>query len=80
MSGHFVLCKLFVLAAVKGIKKQHLVEVRTLNNPPHAVKVAIESICTLLGEKDLDWKSMRGIIIKDNFIPMIVNFNTDALS
>ena len=74
-----VTCKLFVLTAVKGIKKQHLVDVRTFNNPPQAVKLAIESICTLLGEKDLDWKSMRGIIIKDNFIPTIINFDTENL-
>ena len=66
--------------AVKGIKKQHLVEVRALPNPPPAVKLAIESTCALLGEKDLDWKSLRGLIMKDNFIPTIVNFNTEDMT
>lgn len=32
--------------AVKSIKKQHLVEVKSLPNPPPVVKIAIESICT----------------------------------
>ena len=68
------------LAAVKGIKKQHLVEVRSLNNPPEVVKVALESICTLLGERDVDWRSMRQIIMRDNFIPSIVNFDTEKMS
>ncbi|XP_021344673.1 cytoplasmic dynein 1 heavy chain 1-like, partial [Mizuhopecten yessoensis] len=65
--------------AVKSIKKQHLVEVKSLPNPPFAVKMAIESICTLLGEQDLDWKSLRGIIMRENFISTIVNFDTLAI-
>ncbi len=68
-----------MLTAVKGIKKQQLVEVRSLANPPPAVKLAIEAICTLLGEPDLDWKAMRSIIMKDNFIPTIINFNAEEM-
>lgn len=55
-------------------------EVRALPNPPPAVKLAIESTCALLGEKDLEWKSLRGLIMKDNFIPTIVNFNTEDVT
>lgn len=66
--------------AVKGIKKQHLVEVRALSNPPNAVKLTLESICTLLGERDLDWRAMRSTIMRENFIPTIVNFNTDYVT
>jgi len=65
--------------AVKGIKKQNLVEVRSLANPPQAVKIALEAICILLGETNLEWKNLRSIIMKDNFIPMIVNFDTENL-
>uniref|UniRef100_A0A0L8I729 Dynein heavy chain, cytosolic n=1 Tax=Octopus bimaculoides TaxID=37653 RepID=A0A0L8I729_OCTBM len=65
--------------AVKSIRRQHLVEVRSLAHPPPAVRLAIESICVLLGETDLEWKSLRGIIMKDNFIPTIVNFKTDDI-
>ncbi|XP_041352869.1 LOW QUALITY PROTEIN: cytoplasmic dynein 1 heavy chain 1-like [Gigantopelta aegis] len=66
--------------AVKSIKKQHLVEVRSLANPPAAVKMAVESICDLLGEADLDWKAQRGILMRDNFISTIVNFTTDDIT
>ncbi|CAH3116472.1 unnamed protein product [Pocillopora meandrina] len=66
--------------AVKSIKKQHLVEVRSMGNPPPAVKLALESICLLLGEQAADWRTIRGVIIKDNFISTIVNFSTEDIS
>ena len=65
--------------AVKSIKKQHLVEVRSMANPPQAVKVALESICLLLGEQASDWRAIRGVIIRDNFITTIVNFQTENI-
>lgn len=67
------------LSAVRGIKKAHLVEIRAMINPPGTVKLALESICLLLGEKATDWKQIRGIIIRDNFISTIVNFNTEDI-
>ncbi|CAG0913348.1 unnamed protein product [Notodromas monacha] len=66
--------------AVQSIKKQHLAEIRTMVNPPPIVKLAIESICLLLGEPVTDWKAIRGIIMRDNFISNIVNFSTDDIS
>ena len=66
--------------AVKSIKKQHLVEVRSMGNPPPAVKLTLESICLLLGEQATDWRTIRGVIIKDNFISTIVNFSTEDIS
>ncbi|EDV24404.1 uncharacterized protein TRIADDRAFT_24890 [Trichoplax adhaerens] len=66
--------------AVKSIKKQHLVEVRSMGNPPVIVKMALESICLLLGENTTDWKAIRGVLMKDNFIGTIVNFTTENMS
>lgn len=66
--------------AVKGIKKQHLVELRSLNNPPAPVKLALEAICLLLGEATSDWKTLRSIIVRENFIPTIVNFTTEDIT
>ncbi|XP_039279680.1 dynein heavy chain, cytoplasmic [Nilaparvata lugens] len=69
--------------AVKSIKKQHLVEVRSMANPPAIVKVTLESICLLLGEgttSPADWKTIRSVIMRENFISTIVNFNTEDLT
>lgn len=67
-------------AAVKGIKKQHLQEIRALPNPPPAVKMAMESIALLLGEPTTDWKAIRTMLLRDNFVSSIVNFVTDKIS
>jgi dynein heavy chain 1 len=71
---------LFFSLAVKSIKKQNLVEIKNLNNPPQGVKLTLESICLLLGEETTDWKSIRSIMMRDNFISTIVNFNTDDVT
>jgi dynein heavy chain 1, cytosolic len=63
-------------SAVSGIKKQQLQEVRAMANPPEAVKLAMESVCTLLGHKIDGWKTVQGIIRRDDFIQRIVNFDT----
>ncbi|XP_048259760.1 cytoplasmic dynein 1 heavy chain 1-like isoform X2 [Haliotis rufescens] len=67
-------------AAVKSIKKQHLVEIRSMGNPPPVVKLALEGICLLLGENTTDWKAIRAVVMKDSFITNIVNMKTDDIS
>ena len=63
--------------AVRNIKKQYLTEVRTMGNPPDAVKMAMESVCVMLGYTFDSWKTVQSIIRRDDFIPNIVNFNTE---
>ena len=50
-----------------------------MTNPPAAVKLALESICLLLGEETNDWKKIRQVIIRDNFISSIVNFSSEEM-
>ena len=70
----------FLILAVQSIKKQNLVEVRSLPTPPAPVKLALESICLLLGEFTTDWRVIRSILLRDNFISTIVNFHTDNIT
>ncbi|KAI7825176.1 dynein heavy chain [Gamsiella multidivaricata] len=63
--------------AVTDIKKAQLTEVRSMGNPPEAVKMAMESVCTLLGHRLESWKTVQAIIRRDDFISSIVNFDTD---
>lgn len=52
-----------------------------MNSPPNAVKLALESICLLLGENvGTDWKAIRAVIIKDDFISRILLFDTDTVT
>lgn len=50
-----------------------------MTNPPAAVKLALESICLMLGEETSDWKKIRQVIIRDNFISSIVNFSSEEM-
>ncbi|KAF6766456.1 dynein [Ephemerocybe angulata] len=59
-------------SAVSNIKRQHLQEVRTMANPPEAVKLAMESVCTILGHKIDSWRTVQGIIRRDDFIQRIL--------
>lgn len=65
--------------AVSSIKRQHLVEVKAMANPPAAVKLALESICLLLGEETSDWKRIRTVVLRDNFISQIINLVPEDL-
>lgn len=66
--------------AVSGIKKKQLAEIRTMANPPPPVKLALESVCELLNESAPDWKTMRGVIVRETFISSIVNFQTENIT
>ena len=68
------------LAAVGNIKKQHLSEVRSMANPPEAVKLAMESACSVLGHHIESWKTVQSIIRRDDFISSIQNFDTKKMS
>lgn len=67
-------------AAVRNIRKQHLTEVRSMANPPEAVKLAMESVCTVLGHKIESWKTVQGILRRDDFIPSITSFDTTKMT
>ncbi|RKP02777.1 hypothetical protein CXG81DRAFT_10371 [Caulochytrium protostelioides] len=66
--------------SVSSIRKQHLTEVRAMGNPPEAVKMAMESVCTLLGHRIDGWKSVQAVLRRDDFIASIVHYDTDKMS
>ncbi|KAG9049343.1 hypothetical protein FS837_010557 [Tulasnella sp. UAMH 9824] len=66
-------------AAVQNIRRQHLTEVRGMANPPEGVKMTMESVCQMLGHKIDSWKTVQGIIRRDDFINSIVNFDTNKM-
>ncbi|CAG8466762.1 5969_t:CDS:10, partial [Racocetra fulgida] len=66
--------------SVRGITRQHLTEVRSMNNPPEAVKMAMTSVCLLLGRRADSWQQLQGIIRSDDFINSIVQYDTNKLT
>ncbi|KAI1339525.1 dynein heavy chain, N-terminal region 1-domain-containing protein [Xylariaceae sp. FL0016] len=64
-------------ASVSNIKRQHLTEVRSMSSPPQGVRLAMESVCNLLGHKIADWKGVQAVVRKDDFIANIVGFDNE---
>ena len=63
--------------SVQNIKKQQLTEVRSMSSPPAGVKLALESVCTLLGHRADNWKAIQAIVRRDDFIASIVNYDNE---
>ena len=60
---------------VQGIKKSQMDEVRGLARPPTLVRMTMEMVCVMIGEKNLDWAEIRKVIRADDFIAQVVNFD-----
>lgn len=63
--------------SVSNIKRQHLTELRSMGSPPAGVKLTLESVCTLLGHRVDSWKTIQGIVRRDDFIASIVNYDNE---
>ncbi|CAJ0587116.1 unnamed protein product, partial [Mesorhabditis spiculigera] len=68
-------------AAVSGIGKQQLIEVRSMASPPVLVKLTLEAIMVMLGGNvGTDWKGIRGVMVKEDFMNRIVHYKTDQVT
>jgi dynein heavy chain 1 len=66
--------------SVSSIKRAHLQELKTMQNPPEAVKLTLESVCIMLGHKVDSWRAIQSVARKDDFISSITNYETSQLS
>ncbi len=48
-----------------------------MGNPPAGVKLALEAVCTLLGHRSDSWKTIQGIVRRDDFIASIVGYDNE---
>ncbi|GEQ70602.1 hypothetical protein JCM33374_g4280 [Metschnikowia sp. JCM 33374] len=62
---------------VQNIKKQHLTELRSMSNPPASIKLAMESVCVLLGYQVSTWRDVQLVVRQDDFIAKIVTFDNE---
>jgi dynein heavy chain 1 len=61
--------------SVQGIKKKDLDEIRNLKSPPVNVKLTLECVAIMLGEKSVEWADVRKLLAKSEFIPSILSFD-----
>jgi dynein heavy chain 1 len=48
--------------SVQNIRKAQLDEVRALVRPPNPVRLTMEMVCLMIGEKNTDWNEIRRVI------------------
>jgi dynein heavy chain 1 len=65
---------------VRSIKKSQLDEIRVLARPPNLVKMTMEAVAVLLGEKSDDWAEIRKVIRKDDFIERVTDFDSEKIT
>lgn len=63
-----------------AIKKAQLDEVRALVRPPNPVRITLEAVMILLGEKAMEWNDIRKAIQKSDFISTVVNFEPESVT
>ena len=66
--------------SVQNIRKAQLDEVRALGRPPNAVRLTMEMVSIMIGEKSTDWTDIRKVIRRDDFIATVVNFDPLTLT
>lgn len=68
--------------SVAQIKPQNLVELKTMANPPAAVKLTLESVLCVVNNKlkQWTWAEVRIEVGRQGFINNVINFKTDDLS
>lgn len=67
-------------AAVEGIKKKQLDEIRALPSPPVLVKSTLEATLLMLTGKKSDWTGVRKALVDAGFIQTIMNFDSKNIS
>lgn len=49
-------------------------------SPPPVIKLTLEAVMTMLKENVTDWKAIRGVMVKDDFMQRILNYDTEQLT
>ena len=65
---------------VQNIRKSQLDEVRQLARPPNAVRLTLEMVSIMIGEKNMEWTEIRKVIRREDFIATVVNFDPLSLT
>lgn len=67
-------------AAVGGIRKDNINEIRAFRQPPAAIRHVLAGVLTLLGESDLSWQYMRSWLAKPSVKEEIINFDAEKIT
>jgi dynein heavy chain len=64
--------------ALSSLSKADITEVKSFTNPPTAVRVVMEAVCVLMGEKEA-WENAKKLLGRSDFLEMLQNFDKDNI-
>ena len=64
--------------ALKSLTKADITEVKSFTNPPNAVRVVMEAVCVLLGEKP-DWDTSKKLLGRSDFMDLLTGYDKDNI-
>jgi dynein heavy chain len=65
--------------ALKGLTKADITEVKSFTSPPNAIRIVMESICVMLGEKE-NWESSKKLLGQSNFMELLTGYDKDNIA
>ena len=63
---------------MKSLTKADITEVKSFTNPPNAVRIVMEAVCTLLGEKE-QWDNAKKVLGRSDFMELLTGFDKDNI-
>lgn len=65
--------------ALKSLTKADITEVKSFTNPPNAVRVVMEAVCVLLGEKE-NWETSKKLLGRSDFMDLLTGYDKDNIA
>eukprot|EP01031_Cornospumella_fuschlensis_P040724 gene40724-49662_t len=65
--------------ALGSLTKPDITEVKSFTNPPQAVRVVMEAVCVLLGEKET-WENAKKLLSRPDFMDLLTNYDRDNIA
>ena len=66
--------------AVSNINKKQLNEIAVIRNAPFMLEMTMNAVAILIGKKIKDWKRMKKLMARQDFIQVILKFDTDKIT
>jgi dynein heavy chain len=64
--------------ALSSLTKADITEVKSFTNPPNAVRIVMEAVCVLLGEKE-SWETSKKLLGRSDFMDLLTGYDKDNI-
>eukprot|EP01038_Epipyxis_sp_PR26KG_P006339 gene6339-8727_t len=64
--------------ALNSLTKADITEVKSFTNPPNAVRIVMEAVCVLLGEKET-WEVAKKLLGRSDFMDLLTGYDKDNI-